>query len=136
MGPLEGSASQIASSMRGNAHPNCIDSGVISLYVVLLTLGVPLSCCDDRFRMRCGLRCAWGTAMMQESLRLSPNIRTASASGRRILKPSCTLCCISPWMNPTISRVHAYTWGPFFISFSKASIDQGGPVLTGIPSSA
>ena len=113
MGPLVVSASHIVYRMHGNSRPNCIDSGAISLSVVSLTLGLPLSCCDNRIRMIHGWRCAWGTAAMQDILSLSPNIRTASATGRRMLKRSFTLRCISPWMKPTIYRVHADAWGPF-----------------------
>ena len=75
----------------GTIYPNCIDSGAISLSVVSLTLDVPSSGFSDRLRIRRGQKCAWGTVAIQESLNLSPNIRTASDAGRKILKTSCTL---------------------------------------------
>ena len=133
IGPLAGSAFQIAYRMCGNGHPNCINYGEISLSVVPLTLGVPLSGFSDRFRIRSGRRCARGTAAIRESLSLSPNIRTVSAAGKRMLKPSCTFRCISPRMNHTIYGVHADAWGPFFVVFSGASLYQCGSVWTGIP---
>ena len=67
---------------------------------------------------------------MRESLSLSPNIRTPSSLGRRILKPSCTFCYISPMMNSNIYRVYAYKWGPLAIALSRISRYQDGPVLT------
>ena len=96
-----------------------------------------LSLCGifDRFRIRRGQRCACNTSAMRESLILSPNIRTMSAAGRRILKPYCNILCISLPMNPTTSGVHADAWVLLVIALSRASLDQGSPVLTGMPSS-
>ena len=134
-GALAGSASQIASRMQRKAQPNCINSRVTSLSVVLLTLGVPLLGFSNRFRMRRSQRFAWGTDAILECLSFTPNIRTASATGRRILKPSCTLRCISPLMNPDISGVNADAWGPLEMACSRAFLDQGSHVWTRIPSS-
>ena len=83
--------------------------------------------------MRRDRRCAQGTTEVRESLSLYPNIRTASAAGSRTLKLSCTLRFISPRMNPTLSGLHADIWSPFFIVFSRASLDQDGSVLTETP---
>ena len=117
-GLLAGSASQIAWRMRGIAPPTCIDSGEIYLYIVSFPLGVTISGCADILRMIHGWRCAWCTAATQESLSLFPNILTTSTTGkRRMLKPYCTLLCIYPRMNPTISWVHADAWGPFLMDF-------------------
>ena len=85
--------------------------------------------------MMCGQIYTWGTTTMQDNLSLSPDILTASAAGSSMLRPSYTLRCISPRMNPTISGVHADAWGSFLIAFSGSSINQDGPVLTGILSS-
>ena len=115
--------------------PKSINSWVISLSVVLSTLCVSLSFFSNIFRIRCGWQCAWGTAVMWHSLVLSPNIHIASTAGRRMLKPSYNLRCISPRMNPTIYRVHTYTWGPLVIAFARASLGQRGLVLTSMPSS-
>ena len=72
---------------------------------------------------------------MQESLSLSPNILTTSVAGRRMLKPYCNLHFIFPWISLNISGVHSDAWGPFLIAFCRSSLDQGGPVMTWIPSS-
>ena len=135
-GPSTGSASQIALRMRGNARPNCIDSWVISLYIVLLTLGISISGCANRFRMKRSWHCAWGTATMREILSISPDICTASSARRRRIKLSFTLPCISPWTNPIIYGVHADTCDPFFMALSRAYLDQGNLVLIGMTSSA
>ena len=132
---LAGSDSQIAWRMCGNDRPNCINYGAIYLSVVPFTLGIPLSGCSGRFRIRHGRSCAWVTAAMREILSLSPNFRTVSAAGKRMLKPSCTLRCIPPRVNPTISGVHSDARGPFFVALSRASLYQGGHVQTSIPSS-
>ena len=121
--------------MRSKAFPNWINSGAIYLSAVLLKLDVHLSSYADKLRMRHGWRWAWGTAAMRERLSLSPNICTVSATGKNILNTSCTLRWISPRMNPTISGVHVDVWGPFLIALSRASLNQGGPVLTGMNSS-
>ena len=89
-GISSGSTSQITCRMRGNALPNCIGSGAISLSLVLLTLGVSLSGVTDKFRIRHGWRWAYGTAAMPESFRFSPNNCKASLAERRMLNPSCT----------------------------------------------
>ena len=89
----------------------------------------------QQIRIRFGWNCSWGTATMRKKLSFSPNIRTASDSGRRMLNPYYTLQCNSPWMNTNLSGVNADAWGPFLIAFYRASLDQGGPVLTGITSS-
>ena len=119
--------------MCGNICPNCIIFGEISLSVVSLTLSVTESGCSNRLRTTRGWCCSWGTAMMRESLSLSPKIRTLSDAGRRILKPSFNLCYISPRMNPIIYGVHSDTCGTFLMAFSRAALDKGGPVLTGMP---
>ena len=134
-GTLAGSASQIAWRMRGNTCPNCTNSRTIYLLVVPLTLGVPLSGCAGRFRIKRGWQYNWGTSVMREILSLSPNSSTASSAGRRILKSSCDLRCIYPQMNPTISGVHVDAWVPLVIAFFKSSLDQAVPMLTGITSS-
>ena len=72
---------------------------------------------------------------MRESFSFSPNSRMASAAGRRMLKPSLILRLSSPRMKEVISGVHAEAWGPLERSVSKASVDHGGPVLAGMPSS-
>ena len=51
-GPSYRSASQIAWRMCGQAFPNCILSGVISIFVVLLTLVVSLLGCANKFSIR------------------------------------------------------------------------------------
>ena len=99
-------------------------------------LGIPLSGCANRLSMICGWSCTWVANVMQDILSLSPNIHTASAAGRRMINPSCALHCISLRTNPAISGVHAGAWGSFLIALSTASLDQGGHVLTRIPSSA
>ena len=53
-GPSFGSASHIVRRMCGNAISNFVDSGVISLFVVSLTIGFFLSDSADKFRMRRG----------------------------------------------------------------------------------
>ena len=120
--------------MRGKLCPNCIDSGANSQSMVPLTLDVPSSDCDYRLSIRHGLRCSWGTAVMQDSFGLSPNNPTVYTTGKHMLNLSCTRCCISPWMNDVISGVHADTWGPFLIDHSRDHYVQAGPVCTGIPS--
>ena len=72
---------------------------------------------------------------MQDILSFTPNIRTASAAGGRMLNPSCILRYISPWINQIFSRVHDKAWGPFDMAVSSARFDHGGPVWTGMPSS-
>ena len=99
--------------MLGNACPNCIDSGSISLSLVLLTLGVTISGWADKFKMIRSRQCSLGTTAMWNILIISPNICTKYASERIILKSSSNLCCISLWMNSTIYGLHAYAWGPF-----------------------
>ena len=49
---------------------------------------------------------------MQENFSLSPNSHTASAAGRRILKPYLILRCISPRMKEVISGVQTEACGP------------------------
>ena len=49
---------------------------------------------------------------MQESFSLYPNSHIASAAGRRMLKPSLILRCISPRTKEVISRVQAEACGP------------------------
>ena len=101
--PWARSASQTAYRMQGKSIPNCSDSGAASLTVVLLTLGVPSSFYSKMLRIRFRRQCAWGTATMQDSFSFSPNSRTASAAGRRMLKPPLMLLCISPgrmWSSP------------------------------------
>ena len=60
---------------------------------------------------------------------------TVSATGRKIMKPYCILCCISPRINPKIYGVHDDAWVPLARALSRDSLDQGGPVFTNIPSS-
>ena len=72
---------------------------------------------------------------MRESFSFSQNSRMASAAGRRMLEPSLILRRSSPRMKAVISRVHAGAWGPLEMSVSKASVDHGGPVWAGMPSS-
>ena len=102
----------------GGAHPNCIDSGALSLTVVSFTLDVPSSGCADEFIMSRGRRCFWGTAAIRDNLRLSPNNLRVSAAGKRILNPSCTQWYNSPRMNAGILGVHAKAWGPFVMARS------------------
>ena len=104
MGPLAVSASHIAWRMHGYYCPPFIDSGATSLPVLLVTLGVTSSGFFNRLRMRRSRRCAWGTAMVQESLNFSPDIRTVYAAERGILEPSCTLGYISLRTNIVISE--------------------------------
>ena len=59
---------------------------------------------------------------MQESWSISPNTRTASYAGGRMLNPSWTLYCIYPQMNPNISGVHADECGPFLIASSRGRL--------------
>ena len=135
IGPLEGYIYQISWRICVNAHPDCINSGTIYLSVVSLTLGVLLSYFYNRFKIRRVQKCAWGTTAMWERLSISLNIRTKSTTGRRMLKPYCTLCCIYPLMNPTTSGANYDAWGPLLIEFFRESLDQRRPVWTGIPSS-
>ena len=72
---------------------------------------------------------------MRESFSFSPNSRMASAAGRRMLKPSLIVRLSYPQMNEVISGVHAQAGGPLERAVSKASVDHGGPVWEGIPSS-
>ena len=72
---------------------------------------------------------------MWERLSFASNIRTESVAGRRMLKPSCILHCISSQINLTIYRVNAKAWGSFARAVSSARLDHGGTVWTGIPSS-
>ena len=65
---------------------------------------------------------------MRESFSLSINSRIASAAGRRMLKPSLILRCISPQMKEVISGVQAEAWGPLDMVFSSAWGDHRGPV--------
>ena len=105
--PLAGSTSQIAFRMLGKAFPNCINSGETSLLVVSLTLGVHSSDFYDRIRIRRIWQCLWGNAATREILILSLNICTTSTAGRRMLKLSFNLLCISPCMNTIIYGEHA-----------------------------
>ena len=107
MGPREGSALQITWRMQGKARPNCINSGETSLLVVSLTLGVHSSDFYDRIRIRRIWQCLWGNAATREILILSLNICTTSTAGRRMLKLSFNLLCISPYMNTIIYGEHA-----------------------------
>ena len=52
-----------------------------------------------------------------------------------MLKPSYALHCIFPRTNPTIYGVHADARALFLIAFFRAYLNQGGHVLTGMPSS-
>ena len=90
-----------------------MDSEAISLVVITLTIGVSASICVKKFRMSHSLWCSWGTAVILDSLRFSPNKLTASAAGKRILNPYCTRCCNYPRMNAVILGVYAEVWGPF-----------------------
>ena len=72
---------------------------------------------------------------MREGFSLSSNSRTASAAGRRMLKPSLIYRRSSPRMKEVISGVQAYEWAPLDMAVSNASGDHGGPVLAGMPSS-
>ena len=110
-----------------------MDSGAISLTVVSFTLVVPSLIFSDKFSMICNLRCSWGTAVIWDSLSFSLNNLTVSVSGKRILNPSCTRCCNSPWMSSVILGVHAEAWGPFAMAHSRALYVQAGPVCTEIP---
>ena len=65
-------------------------------------------------------RCNFVSFFRQVRLILSPNIRTASVTGRKMLNPSCTLRCIYPRMRPNISGVHSDAWGLVIIIFSRA----------------
>ena len=57
-GPWTGSAYQTTCRMREKFLPNCRNSSEASLSVVLLTLGMYDSGCDNRLSIRCGRRCA------------------------------------------------------------------------------
>ena len=72
---------------------------------------------------------------MQESLSFSPNTHNASSVGKRMLNLSWTLLCIPHWMIPNIYGVHADTCSPFLIVSSRSYLDQGGPMIYGMPSS-
>ena len=119
--------------MRGKVLPNCIDSGVTSLSVVLLTPDVPSLGFWGRLRKMRGLWCYWGTDVMQDSFRLYPNNLARSAAGRRMLNPSFTRCRISLWTNTVILGVHVDTLGLFEMSHSRAHCVQAGPVCTSMP---
>ena len=77
MGPLDGSAYQIACSIWGKVHPNCMIVGATSLLVVSLILGFPSSSFVNRLRVSHGKQCAWGTAAVQGRLNLCPSIYNA-----------------------------------------------------------
>ena len=106
--------------MRWKAFPKYSYSSTAYLSVVLLTLGVPTSGFFNRLNIRCRQRWSWGTAIIRESFRFSPNIRTASFAGGGVLKPSLILLCISHWMNVAISGMQAEAWDPLEMEFSSA----------------
>ena len=70
---------------------------------------------------------------MQESFSFSPNSLILSDTGRRILKLSLILRCISPWIKAVIYRVHDEVWVPLRMDISSAWRDHGGPVCVGMP---
>ena len=72
---------------------------------------------------------------MRESFSLFTKSCIAFAVGRRILKPSLILCCISPRMKVIIYGVQAEVCGPLEMEVSSAWGDHGGPVQAGMPSS-
>ena len=72
---------------------------------------------------------------MWNRLSLSLDICIVSASGRRILKPSCTLCYIFLRMNAVIYEGRANTWGLLEMAKSRTCLDQADPMWTRIPSS-
>ena len=65
---------------------------------------------------------------MRESFSFSPNSHIASAPGRRMLKPSLILRCISPRMKEDISGGQAEACGPLEMAVSSAWDNHGGPV--------
>ena len=101
--------------------------------MVSLTLGVPLYGFYYRLRIRRRQWCAWGATAIREIFGFSPNIRTASDAGRRMLKTYLILLCISPRMNVVISRVQAEAWCSLEMAVSSAWGDHSGPVWVGMP---
>ena len=71
---------------------------------------------------------------MQESFSFSSKKFIVSVPGRRILKPSLILPCISPQMKEFISGMHADACGPLDMVVSSAWVCHGGPVCVRIPS--
>ena len=65
---------------------------------------------------------------MWENFNLSPNSLIASAAGRRMLKPSLILRCISPWMKEVVYRVQAEVCGPLEMAVSRAWGDHRVPM--------
>ena len=63
---------------------------------------------------------------MQESFSLSPNSRITSAAGRRMLKPSLILRCISSWMKEVTPGVQDEACGPLDMVVSSAWGDHRG----------
>ena len=57
---------------------------------------------------------------MKESFSFSPNSRTASAAGRRMLKTSLILLYIYPHTNVVVYGVQAEAWGPLEMAVSSA----------------
>ena len=70
---------------------------------------------------------------MRESFSLYPNSCITSSTGRRMLKPSLILHCISPRMKKVISRVKSEACGPLEMAVSSAWGNQRGPCKTVCP---
>ena len=96
--------------------------------MVLLTLDVSESSCANRLRIRRGRQCAWVTAAMQESFSFSLKSHIPSDGGRRMLKTSLILLCISSWIKAVISGLQVEVYGPLEMAVSSAWGDHGGPV--------
>ena len=72
---------------------------------------------------------------MRDSLSISPNIRTTSSLGRKILQPSCTRRCIYLQTHYVIYGEHTNAWGLLVMALYRACLDQGVPMWIGITSS-
>ena len=69
-----------------------------------------------------------GSGAMWDNLRWSPNNRTASTEGIRMINPSHTCRYIFPQMNVKIYKENANTWEPFVMARYRDGRSQGCPV--------